>query len=380
MKFLSFAGKVAGAAVVCGAMMSAAHAESLKIGLIGPMTGAGAPWGYAAKYAMQIAADDVNAKGGLEVAGKKYPIEIIVYDDQYKASEDVAAYNRLITQDGGKYLVLVTSSGTMALKQSIETDKVVSFTTAYVTAAIDDKTKFLFRGLSTSADYVPAYAAWLMKNIKEHRLLLFNPNDETGWSQAKATEQIFKNAGFTMVGAELYERALADFMPVMTKIIAMNPDVIDLGSSSPATCGMIVRQAREAGYKGRFIQSGGAGWADIVSTAGNAAAEGTVNVLFADQDNPAYKALADEYAKRVNGQRPNELIAVDADIMKVLLAAIQKAGTISDTTKVAAAIPAVLPMKSTLGDDLSYAPQQIRDFDYIGIVTDGKPKIAGKIK
>ena len=380
MKIRSFAGNAVRVAAVFGAVMSAAHAESLKIGLIGPMTGAGAPWGYAAKYAMQIAADEVNAKGGLDVAGKKYPIEIIVYDDQYKASEDVAAYNRLTTQDGGKYLFLVTSNGTMALKDSIENDKVVSFTTAYAAAAIDEKTKFLFRGLSTSVNYVPAYAEWLAKNIKEHRLVLFNPNDESGWSQTKATEQLFKNAGFTVVSAELYERTLSDFMPLMAKIIAMNPDVIDLGSSSPATCGMIVRQAREAGYKGRFIQTGGAGWADIVSTAGNAAAEGTVNVLFADQDNPAYKALADEYAKRVNGQRPNELIAVDADIVKVLLAAIQKAGTISDTTKVAAAISAVLPMKGLMGDELTYAPQQIRNFDYIGIVTDGKPKIAGKIK
>ena len=33
-----------------------------------------------------------------------------------------------------------------------------------------------------------------------------------------------------------------------------------------------------------------------------------------------------------------------------------------------------------MGDELTYAPQQIRNFDYIGIVTDGKPKIAGKIK
>jgi branched-chain amino acid transport system substrate-binding protein len=380
MKFRAFARNLTRATLLSTALISAAHAESLKIGLIGPLTGAGAPWGYACKNAMQIAADQINAKGGLDVAGKKYPIEIVVYDDHYKASDDVAAYNRFVTQDGGKFLFLITSSGTMALKQNIESDKIVSFTTAFAAAAIDSNTKFLFRGLSTSADYMTPYAAWLFKNIKQHDLVLFNPNDETGWSQSKTTEPLFKAAGFHLISAELYERTTSDYAPQLTKIMAMKPDVIDLGSSSPASAGMIVRQARDAGYKGRFIQTGGAGWAEIVATAGKAAAEGTVNVLFADQSNPAYQALSAEYAKRNDGQKPNELIAVDADIVKVLLAAIQKAGTIDDTPKIAAAIPTVLPMKGTLGDDLTYAPQQIRDYDYIGVVTDGAPKIAGKIK
>ena len=380
MKIMSSIGKVAVVAALFGSVLTGANAESLKVGLIGPMTGPGAPWGFAAKYSMQILADEVNAKGGIEVGGKKYPVEIIVYDDQYKASEDVAAYNRLINQDHAKFLFLQTTSGTMALKQSIEGDKVLSFTTSYAPEAIDSKTQFLWRGYSTATDFVPPYAAWMMKNIKEHRLLLLNPNDETGWSQTKTTETVFKNAGFTMIGAELYERSLKDFAPLMAKIVAKNPDVIDLGASSPATAGLIVRQAREAGYKGRFIQTGGAGWSEIVATAGKEAAEGTVNVLYADTSNPGFQHLAEEYRKRVNGQQPNEIISVYWDILNVLLAAIQKAGTIDDTGKIAASISDVLPMKSLLGDEMTFAPQQIRTYDYIGVVTDGTPKIAGKVK
>jgi branched-chain amino acid transport system substrate-binding protein len=359
---------------------AAAHADDLKIGLIGPMTGPGAPWGFAAKVSMEILADQVNARGGLDVGGTKYQVKVITYDDQYKASEAVAAYNRLTVQDGVKIVVIQTSAPTMALKQNLEDDKIVGFTTSYTPAAIDANTHYLFRAYSTATDFMPPYADWMAKNLKEKKMATLNPNDETGWSQQKTTEALYKQVGFTVVDTELYERSVKDFAPLITKVMATGPDVIDLGASSPATAGMIVRQARDAGYKGRFVQTGGAGWVEVVQAAGKEGAEGMVNVLYADPDNQAFQALVAEYKKRMNGQQPNEMVTVYTDLMSVILASVQKAGTIGDTAKIAASIPAALPMASLQGTEMTYAPQQIRTWDYIGIVTDGRPKVAGKVK
>ena len=163
-------------------------------------------------------------------------------------------------------------------------------------------------------------------------------------------------------------------------MIALKPDVMDLGASSPATAGLIVRQAREAGYAGRFVQTGGAGWLEVVGTAGKQAAEGMVNILYANQADAGYQRVAADYKRQYNGQTPNEMIAVYYDALSVLLAAIRKAGDVNDTTKVAAAMPAVLPMKSLQGEDMTYSPQQIRTFDYIGVLKDGVPVVAGKVK
>mgnify|MGYP007089526715 CR=1 FL=1 len=63
-----------------------------------------------------------------------------------------------------------------------------------------------------------------------------------------------------------------------------------------------------------------------------------------------------------------------------LAAAIKKAGDINDTTKVAASFSSVLPMKSLQGDEMTYAPQQIRTYDYVGVMKNGVPVVAGKVR
>lgn len=357
----------------------AAAAQTLKIGIIAPMTGPGAQWGMAGKMAGEILAKEVNAKGGLEVGGKKYQVQFITYDDQYKAAEAVAAYNRLVTQDGVKYIMVETSAPTMAIRQNVEDDKILTLTSSYTPAAITPDTKYMFRLYSTATDFLPSYVGWMKDNLKEKRMVTLNPNDETGWSQKNVTEKNYKDAGFEIAGGELYERSVQDFAPIMTKVLALKPEVIDLGASSPASAGLIVRQARDMGYKGRFVQTGGAGWAAVVQVAGKEGGEGLVNILYADPENAGYKKLIDEYQKVV-GQPPNEIIVPFYDSFTVLLAAIQKGGDVNDTAKAAAAMKSVLPMKGVQGDEMTWEHQQIRTFNYVGVLTNGAPKVGGRVK
>src|SRR5437879_237000 len=83
----------------------AAEAETLKLGVLATLSGAGTAWGIAMQGAAELAAEDVNSKGGLEVGGKKYRIEVIAYDDHYKAADALTAFNRLVFDDGIKYVV-----------------------------------------------------------------------------------------------------------------------------------------------------------------------------------------------------------------------------------------------------------------------------------
>jgi branched-chain amino acid transport system substrate-binding protein len=366
-------------ACLAASSLSAAGAQTLKIGVIAPLTGPGAPWGMAAKVGAEIVAAEMNAKGGLDVGGKKYQIGVIAYDDQYKAAEAVAAYNRLINQDGVRYMIIATSAPTMALRQNVEDDKVVALTSAYAPGAIGETTKYMFRLYSTASDFVPSYVDWMLANFKERRMVTLNPNDETGWGQKQVTEKIYKEKGFSVVGGELYERSVKDFQPVLTKVLALQPDVIDLGSSAPPTAGLIVRQGRELGYKGRFVQTGGPGWAAAVEAAGKEAAEGMINVLYADPANAGFQRVTAAYKSAI-GQEPNEIIVPYYDGVTVLLSAIAKGGDVNDTAKTAASFKAVLPMKSLQGDEMTYELQQIRTFDYVSVLKDGKPVVSGKIK
>lgn len=367
-------------------LMAQASAQSVKIGVIAPMTGAGAPWGMVAAEGPKILAAEVNAKGGLDVAGKKYKVEVIAYDDQYKAADAVAAYNRLVKQDGVKYMIILASPSALALKQSVEDDKVVALTAAASDKAVDASSKFMFRTFSRPADFVPQFFTWIKNNLKERRIAIINPNDETGWDQSKLAETLLKQNGFQIVGNELFERTQKDFNPLLTKLINAKPEVIELGSVTPPTAGVIIRQARELGYKGKFIKSSGPGVKELVAASGKDAAEGTINVLYADPGNQAYLRLATEFKKTV-GQEPNELIVPFYDAAAVLLRAIQKAGDVGDTTKVAGAFAQALPMPSVQGGTLtlggmasSGVDRTIISANYVGQIKDGGSVVIGPMK
>lgn len=375
---------VVGFVLTAGARATARDG-TIKIGVIAALTGGGAPWGQAAAGATKLAAAEINAKGGLQVGGKRYRVEVLAYDDQYKAADALTAYNRLVNQDGAKYVILMSSAGTMAVKQNVEDDEVIALTTSYSAKALDANTKYMFRLFSVARDYDPALIAWMKEHYKQRRVAIVNPNDETGWDQDQLTAKLYKDNGYELVGREVYERTVTDFQPLFTKIIVGGrPDLIDLGSTSPATAGLMIRQARELGYKGLFAKTGGAGPKDIVAAAGNAA-EGMISILYADPTNQGYGRIAADYRKAY-GQDPNEILVCYYDATKVLLRAIEQAGDPDDTTKVSAAFAKALPMKSVQGDLLKLggkatigADQQILTTMYIGVIKGGQPVAAGKV-
>jgi branched-chain amino acid transport system substrate-binding protein len=367
-------------------LLGTASAQTLKIGVIAPLTGGAAPWGLAAEQGPKILAAEINAKGGLEVGGKKYPVEIIAYDDQYKAADAIAAYKRLTTRDGVKYVVILSTVASIALRQSVEDDKIVALTSSGAAKTIDPNTRYMFRLLSIAADYMPGFADWVKANVKGRRVLIVNPNDESGWDQNELADKAYRQAGLEVIGRELYERTQKDFSPMLTKIIAMKPDIIDLSAGAPATAGLVIRQARELGYKGVFVKSGGAGPKDIVAGAGKEAAEGVLNIIYADPANKGYQRIVTEYKKTI-GQDPNEIIVSFYDGVNVLLRAIQNAGDLNDTAKVVAAFPTALPMQSVQGDTLTFdgkatagVDRQVMTVNYVGEIKNGEPVIIGKIK
>ena len=371
---------------LAGFVPADARTETLKIGIIAPLTGAGAASGMAVSEGAKIAAADMNAKGGLEVGGKKYQVQIIVYDDQYKAADSVAAYNRLVNQDGAKFMLVYTSAAAVALRQQVEDDKVVALTGAYSAKAIDAKTVHMFRIWSTATDYVPPFSKWLRDNVKGHRMVIMNPNDETGWYQNEFTTKIYKEAGFDVLSSELFERTEKNFAPMFTKIIAMNPDVIELGTASPGSAALMVRQARELGYKGVFAKTGAPSNNEIITGAGKEAAEGAISVIFADPANPGFRRIAAEY-KKDTGQEANEILAPCYDSINVLMRAIQVAGDVTNGDKVAAAFSRALPTTSVQGDQLilggkatSGADQQIMSVSYVTVIHDGVPVVKGKLQ
>ncbi|RJG03286.1 ABC transporter substrate-binding protein [Noviherbaspirillum sedimenti] len=378
--------KMTATLIAGGLLATASAAETVSIGVIGMMTGPGAAWGVAGSAGVRYAADEVNANGGLDINGTKYRIDVKVYDDQYKASEAISAYNRLVHDEGVKYLMTMSSASTMALKEKIESDDVLLLTSAYSSKIIDPKTKHIVRLYSTPRDYVPPIVSWMRKHIGGKKVTLLYPNDETGWDFVEFTAKAFNDAGYNISARELYERSQKDFLPILTRIIATKPDIIDLGPTSPATAGLITRQLRGLGFSGQISALGGSGPKEIVAAAGAKAAEGVINMLYADPNNKEFKRLKEVFVKQY-GQEPNELIVPYYDATKVLLKAIKLSGVPKNPQTVRAALKNALPMQSLQGETMTFGGMntigvdaQIMSVNYIGTIRSGEPFVISPVK
>jgi branched-chain amino acid transport system substrate-binding protein len=359
---------------------SALAQDTLKLGVIGPMTGPGAQWGLAAAGGVQIAAQEVNDKGGLKVGDKTYRIEVIPYDEQYKAAVAISAMQRLVNQDGVKFVFgPVSSAGTLAVKDITKDTKTIGITGAYSSKVLDPSNPYMFRVYSVASDFAEPMVKWFKKNLPANitRVAILNPNDETGWDSDKLLTQLYKKYGYDVVAKELYERSVRDYIPILTKILAEKPDLLDVGTAPPASAGLIVRQARELGYKGHIVKIGGSGPRQIIEGAGKDAAEGVVNYLPADEQNPAYQRLAAEY-KKMSGSEMNPLLVNWYDGAHILMAAIQAAGTVSDTDKVRQSFAKALPRKSVLGGTIRLGGKELYGINnafltpnYIGVIKNG---------
>ena len=370
-----------------GAMSSigSAQAEVLKLGVVGGMTGPGAPWGLAISGGAQIAAQEVNDAGGLKVGDETYEIKIVSYDDHYKASDAVTATNRLIDQDDVKYILgPIGSASVMAMKPITEENKVIMLSNSYSTEAIDADTEYMFRVLPTTYEYNGQLIDWLKENRSELKKLgILSPNDATGWSTQKTQITAYEEAGYDVAEAKFFERSQNDFRALLTSMLAKGVDFIELDTVPPATAGIVIRQAREMGFKGQFTKFGGNNVPETVKAAGEENAEGMLVYLSADPSSDAYKDLSEAYAK-YHDNNMDDFAFYFYDATKLLFDALERAGTVDDTDAVLEKIESKQVFPGVQGDivwggkEFYGVDHQIATPAYLGLVEDGKATVINK--
>jgi branched-chain amino acid transport system substrate-binding protein len=339
---------IAGAVLALGLAPASAQ-ETLKIGALVTLSGAGAAWGQGMLHAAELAADEVNAQGGLEIGGKKYRVSIVAYDDKYQSNEAVTATNRLVFEDQVKYIVgPVGSAPVLAIQPITEKNKVIIFTLGFTSKALAADKPFTFRPNITTGEMSQPQIDWMVKTKNVKRVGGLFPNDETGQQIARDVDDAYKKAGAALTSREFFERERVDFVPLLTRILASRVDAIELDGNSPTTAGLIVKQARELGYTGLIIRTGGPATPEIVNVAGKEAAEG---IYVHTPIDPKVPSLA-KYIERYNGkykQTMNGFSPFFYDGTKMLFEAMRRAGTVTDTDRVRTALESVTNYDGVLG-------------------------------
>jgi branched-chain amino acid transport system substrate-binding protein len=364
------------AVLAAAGLCSAAHAEDdLTIGVHASFSGAGAAFAEGMLAATNFAAEDVNKDGGLEVAGKRYKVVIKQYDDRYRAQDAVTAMDRLMIQDGIHFVVgPMGSAAAVATKAQTTAGKVITMTLAFSPRALGPDAPFAFRPVITTGEFSDPQVAWLMKTKPSKQVVSLLPNDETGQQMGAGNTASYAKAG-AKLQVEYYERERVDFVPVLTRLL-MTADALEIGGNSPTTAGLILKQARELGYRGPVFVTGGDVAAEAVKVAGKEAAEGVYVHLPIDTglpDTAAYVArFKAKYGANMNGFSPFFYAG-----LQMLFTAMQKAGTVEDTTKIAATLEGLSDVPTAMGragwtGEKQYGIKHQIDLPfYVGQIKDG---------
>lgn len=368
-------GAAVAATSVLGAGQAAIADDTLTIGVHASFSGAGAAFAQGMLAATEFAAEDVNKQGGLEVAGKRHKIEIKQYDDRYRAQDAVTAMDRLIVQDKVKFVVgPMGSAAAVATKDQSTSAKVITMTLAFSPRALGADAPYAYRPVLTTVEFSEPQVAWLVKKNASKQVVALLPNDETGQQMGAGNVAAYAKAG-SKLQVDFFERERVDFVPILTRALR-SADALEIGGNAPTTAGVIVKQARELGYKGPIYVTGGDVAAELVKVAGKQAAEGTYVHLAIDGGLPATGGYVSRYSAKY-GANMNAFSPFFYSGLQMLFSAMQKAGTVEDTTKIAkeldavSGFPTVMGKAGWTGAERYGSARQIDLPFYIGQIKDG---------
>lgn len=332
--------------------------KTLPIGVLAPITGPAAQWGIATQRSAELAADDINAAGGVKAGNDTYMLKVIPYDHKMVATEAVAAANKLIFQDNVRYISCLGSAPTLAAQAVTEPNKTLTMISGYAAGLIDKTKAYAFRGQYAGREACEGMYGYVVNNMKEIKeVALVGNDDDTGKASTKQSEDVATANGLKVVAKESCPRGTTDFYPLIIKILPANPDLIDVDSIAPADCALFIKQAREKGYKGVIMANSSNDIPAIVKIAGAEAAEGYMQegLNYASAiATPQQRQLYESYLKKYDA--PWDPLCGNLYQFVIAFKAGMEAAQTVDSEKVAAAIPGT--KFQSLGIDLSWGGTQ----------------------
>ena len=299
--------------------------DKVKIGVFMSMTGDTANFGISSTNGIKMAADEVNAAGGIN--GKQ--IELDVQDDRSDPSEAATIVTKFVTQDGVHAILgEVASSRSIAAAPIAQNAKIPMLTPSSTNPEVTKKGDYIFRSCFIDPVQGAAIAQFAARtlNAKRAAIMVDRKNDySTGLE--KVINATFTKMGGEMVVTQSYQAGDQDFNAQITSIKGANPDVIFV----PGYYGDVALFAKQARDKGVTVPLvGGDGWdAKQLYDIGGKALNGSyfTNHYSPYDTDPAVVKFVTDYKTRY-GAIPDALAATAYDAAKIMFDAIKRAGSL----------------------------------------------------
>ena len=339
-------------------LASAQAAEPIRIGVAEALSGGAAQYGISIRNGFQMAADEINAGGG--VNGRK--IELVIEDEQGKKEEAINAFKKLIFQDKALLLFGPTlSNSAQAADPIAQGSKIVVFGTSNTADGITTIGDHVFRNSVTEADVLPVTLRTAAKVAKIRKVAVLYGNDDVF---TKSGYDNFRKAlddqKMPVTTTETFAKGDVDFKAQLTKIKATNPDAIVL-SALLAEGAPIMVQARQLGLNVPFIGGNGMNSVKVFDLAKGASDGLWVGSPWSIENRtPQNNGFIVAYTRKYSAA-PDQFAAQAYDAMHIATEALKKVKLSGDLAKDREAVQAALPAVKWTGATGAFSFRRVND-------------------
>jgi len=307
--------------------------QTLVVGLLAEITGPIPAVGASCRNAAQLAIDEINAGGGVEIDDRTYQLALLVADTEGSPEKSASLAREFITRSDAVVLIGPNSSGNTIPAADVAEELGIGLITPWSTnprTTIDPETSLpkqnVFRACFTDVFQGKVLSSFARTTLKASKAaVLYDAKTAVLKSQAELFSQSFKAAGGQIVAFEEYSTGETDFNPQFKRIKAAGPDVVFLPSYYTDVPTQ-VRQARTLGLMVPFLGSDAWSTPQLISECG-ADCEGIFlsNHYSAESANPLTAGFVAAYRARF-GETPDDVAALTYDSFGLLRSGLEKSG------------------------------------------------------
>ena len=306
-------------------------ADTVKIGLMAPLTGSWASEGQGMKKIVELLAEQQNAKGG--VLGKK--IEVVTEDDGGDPRTASLAAQRLTTKGVAAVVGTYGSAVTEASQNIYDEAGIPQIANGSTAIRLTEKGFKKFFRTAPRDDEQGRMAAQTIEKLGFKKVAILHDSSAYAKGLADETNALLKKKGTDVVFFDALTPKESDYTAILTKLKGANPDVVLFTGYYPEA-GLLLKQKKGMNWNVPFIGGDATNNVDLVKIAGKAA-EGYYFLSPPqpqDLDTPEAKAFLADFQKKHNELPPSIWAVLAGDGFRVMVAGIAGAKS-TDGAKIA---------------------------------------------
>jgi len=301
---------------------SVSAADTVKVGIVLPLTGSQAEFGEIEKQSFDLALKEINSAGGIN--GKK--LELVMEDDAGRSEVGRSVVEKLIAKDkvvmiGGGFSSSVTYAVAGVCQQNKMPFLVNTASADIITTSGWD---FIYRLNPPVSHYADTVTTLLAEKIKPKTVAILHENSQFGIKGSKSFEKVCRKAGYKVVLKEGYAHGGIDYKSVLIQVKQLNPDIVYMVSYIK-DASFLMKQAKELKLTPKMFIGGAGGFTlpEFVQNAG-IASENVISTTLWHQILPFpgatdyYKKFVTKYKKPTmyHGAEAYSACYVIADVLK----------------------------------------------------------------